>query len=115
MIGRFRRSLNTVLEQGPAQSFQIGIGFLFPSAPLVDGDRGVCRHMKLVERHSGIRQMFSHAFDESRRHVDADGVDLFRSGAVLCQILSKLGNGLAVASWVTNTTRRAVMSATRVR
>src|SRR5437763_10950756 len=57
-----------ILEQGPAQPFEAGVGALFEPPHLVDGVGGMGHDVELVEGDAGIGQMLPHAFDEGGRH-----------------------------------------------
>ena len=74
--GLVGRQLAPVLEQRPAQPFQIGIGLLLDTAHLVHSGRCMCDDMKLVERDAGVGKVVGDPFDKSRRHVDADQINL---------------------------------------
>jgi leucyl-tRNA synthetase len=73
---RFHRQPLAVLEQGPAQSFEAGIGPLFQPPGLIEGGRGMSDDMEFVEGDARLWQMIGHPADEGRRHVDAHCSDL---------------------------------------
>ena len=81
-----------VLEQGPAQTFERWIGLLLDAPHLVHGLARMSDHMELVEGDRGLWQMISDAFDEGRRHVDADRADVVGRTVVGAQMLDKAGD-----------------------
>ena len=54
-------------------------------------------HMELIESDPGIGQMAGDAFDEGRRHVDADRGDVLRIGIVGAQMFGKADDGVGVS------------------
>lgn len=89
--------LAAVLEQRPTQPFERGIGPLLPAPHLVYSLAGVSDDMELVEGDPGVGQLVGDAFDEGRRHVDADRSDVFRVGVVGAQMLRKSRDGVGIS------------------
>ena len=93
-----RRQVAPVLEQSPAQAFQVGIGLLLGTAHLVHGGRGMRDDVEFIECNAGIGQVIGDTLDESRRHVDADTSDLAGIAAMASQVLGKRFDGLGITS-----------------
>ena len=85
-----------ILEQGPAQPFQVRGGLLLDPAHLVHGSGGMRDDMKLVERDAGIGKAIGDTLDEGGRHIDAGRVDLAGIATVSGQVLSERFDGLCV-------------------
>ncbi len=52
-----------------------------------------CRQVELIESHCRVRQMLLNPFDVSRRHVDADRLNLLRVAAMRAQVCRQTLNG----------------------
>ena len=103
-----------VLEQGPAHALERLIGALLDAAHLVHRRAGMTNDVKLVERDSGVGQMFADACDEGRRHVDARRCDVLGRTAMVVQVSSQLLDGLGVAPFCDEQHPLASASAARV-
>ncbi|MGF6921654.1 hypothetical protein OKW28_005851 [Paraburkholderia sp. 40] len=66
-----------VLEQRPAHPLEFRVGFLLLAADRIERLGRVGDDVKLVECQPRIGQMFAHALDERRRHVNVHRGDLF--------------------------------------
>jgi hypothetical protein len=97
IYGLLAGKFTSVLEQGPAQALESGVGFLFAAAHLIEGLAGVSDDVEFVEGDFGIGQMVADAFDEGRRHLDGSGRDVVEVGLVGAQLLGEAGDGQSIA------------------
>ena len=81
--------LISVFEQLPAQSLEFGVVLLLGPAC----QACLLQQVKLVESHCRVRQMLLNPLDVSRRHVDADRLDLLRVAAMRAQVCRQTLNG----------------------
>ena len=79
----------SVLEQGPAQSPQGRISFLFGPSHLVYGCRRMRDDVKRIERDASMRQVFVDSLDEGRRHVNAGRGNLVSLPSMSCHMLGQ--------------------------
>lgn len=78
-----------ITQHRPAQSLEIGRGFLFEAQGLVQGLGGMGDHMELVESDPCTWQLHIPALDERGRHVDADRLDGINISAMGHKILGQ--------------------------
>jgi len=90
------RQALAILEQRPARTFQIGVGFLLHATGLIDLGGGMADDVERIEGDASVRQMLGYAFDERGPHVHAHRCDLPGVGLVCLQVLAERCNGLGV-------------------
>ena len=71
---------------------------VFALADLIQGLLQMAHHMELVEGNRGLWQVVGDAFDEGRRHVDADRLDLLGWAAMLFEFVCQRLDGFGLTS-----------------